>query len=149
MNGCVKDSTLPNAVEVISVDPFIKFQFDCDSSDRIRVFNPNLDANIHNWYWDFGDGSPLDSISTDVVHVFSPGDYWIKLHFFDPTTGCDNVDSLQFNNTPGDAVIEVLDSVVCLGDSIQVDLSYSSLSFLLWRFVVGHFEYRDHLSWRK
>jgi PKD repeat protein len=70
--GCKNSITLP----MIQVFNWPSANF-CFAPSIAPYTNPNFifcdlwSSDVTNWYWNFGDGSPLDSINTDPAHSYS------------------------------------------------------------------------------
>jgi gliding motility-associated-like protein len=62
------------------------------------VFN-NTSIGGENYYWDFGDNSPIDSVDVSPIHFYpNPGTYTIKLIAVDTNT-CNKIDSFSYTIT--------------------------------------------------
>ncbi|MEQ9188552.1 MAG: PKD domain-containing protein [Cryomorphaceae bacterium] len=74
--------------------PVLQFSvlYECDSP-LVRTFESTLFGHTR-FYWDFGDGSPLDSVNLSPSHTYSQGgDYWVFLEAFNDSAGCSMIDS--------------------------------------------------------
>ncbi len=87
-NGCY-DSLLLDSFIYIN-GPYISLAstFNCDTPFTYH-FSLQDSLAIQRWHWDFGDGSPPDSINMNPTHTFNnSGDYTITDSTFNDTTGC-------------------------------------------------------------
>jgi gliding motility-associated-like protein len=70
--GCVSSVKLP----MVDVYPWPKAEFcvtpnSAPATDPTFTFCDMWSTDVVQWYWDFGDNSPLDSTQTDPVHSYS------------------------------------------------------------------------------
>lgn len=81
------------------VDSFLTFRVDgplirsiSDSSDCANLLTHYFFANITDYkkfYWNFGDGSPIDSTTLSPIHTFPfAGDFEVTLTAYNDSTGC-------------------------------------------------------------
>jgi gliding motility-associated-like protein len=88
-NGC-RDTLVRDSAIYIN-GPYIAAtsSFNCDTPFTY-AFNLDSIKGANRWYWNFGDGSPLDSVSVNPVHTYaSTGDYTINVTAYNDSTGCD------------------------------------------------------------
>ncbi len=93
------------AIETLRVSPVAKAQFVTPATGcapYTATFN-NTSLGGLQFYWNFGDGTPVDSTDVSPVHVYpNPGTYTISLLEIDTTT-CNQRDSTQFIITVSNA----------------------------------------------
>ena len=85
-NGCADSDTVVNMVTVLPPIPLFDTTMNCINPDSV-VFT-NLSGGADSLFWNFGDGSPIDSLSTNPYHIYSRGDYYVVLTAKNTTTGC-------------------------------------------------------------
>ncbi|GAB4277735.1 MAG: hypothetical protein Kow0068_00960 [Marinilabiliales bacterium] len=120
------------------------------TNDTIACYNENLispndinnltdPSNIAAWEWNFGDGTSPVYVQNPAHTYNLPGDYWIYLTAYSDTAyGCVDVDSAFIHLDGPYADFGIIDSVACLGESVQFSISNAyNLDTLLWIFGDG------------
>jgi len=81
----------------IHISPAVpKFSSLLNCSNVLARSFTNLSLGADKWYWNFGDGSPLDSINYSVAHTYpSAGTYTVTLTAVNNSSGCKKDSSLQ------------------------------------------------------
>ena len=108
--------------------PIVKFSadFDCDTP-MVRWFNPYVFNGVTDFYWDFADGSPLDSVNENPVHLYTTsGTYNITLTTENSNYGCSDeyVATYEVRNLSAAFTISnfgqlPVDSTACVPSSMQ------------------------------
>lgn len=95
--------------------------FNCGNPLDVQFFGDM--RGVSRFYWDFGDGSPLDSVNINPNHIFPNGSrYTINLITLNDTNGC-GPDTMAFNidliprTKPNDLPFP---KEYCKGDSIRI-----------------------------
>lgn len=101
------------------------------------ILGQDLIANIDRWYWDFGDGSPIDSVTLNPNHLYAAaGTYDIQLIAFDINDCSDTAITTVEIMAPPTADFNFTNA--CLVDSVNfVDNSTSNagaISTWIWDF---------------
>ncbi len=113
-NECRDSLIIDSAIYIISPVVIPTTTVNCDSSDKRTFTFTNLGADL--WYWDFGDGSDIDSSQNEIItHTYQTGQYTAAIIGVDTNTGCihENViGTIVSNLSP---VFNDPDPVVCLG----------------------------------
>ena len=117
--------------------------YDCDAPNTY-IFDissqlPDSFIGVDHYWWDFGDGSPLDSSPMPITHTYPPGnvDYGATFHTSNDSTGCTY--SHSFLVEPRNLVASFIPSAtdICLHQSITFDPSpsanYEQFKFLFWK----------------
>lgn len=92
-NGCY--DTLVEDSFLYILGPYITISntFNCDTPFTY-MFNADNFKGVQRWYWDWGDGTPLDSINEDSAHTYgTTGDYTITLSVYNDSNGCEQVET--------------------------------------------------------
>ncbi|MFN8242841.1 MAG: PKD domain-containing protein [Ferruginibacter sp.] len=104
-------------------------------------------TNIVKFYWDFGDGSPIDSVNLNPVHTYSvPNDYVVK-HRAIGADGCEAVtqQTIRIGSKPV-AGFSYADS--CIGNSISFhdtsSVTVGTLNNWYWDFGNGNTSTQQH-----
>jgi gliding motility-associated-like protein len=96
-NGCV-DLAFKNSSIIVLKDIKTKFTMNGKTSCNSATFSfknttDTSGLNLKSFYWNFGDGSAIDSVNYNVAsHVFYPGTYYVKLTIKN-SLGCTATDS--------------------------------------------------------
>ncbi len=87
-NGCPDDTVVDNYVYVKGT--FFDFQKNINCQNPyIAHFNADI-INSTSFYWNFGDGSDIDSININPTHTYSKtGTYTVSLYAQNVNSGCD------------------------------------------------------------
>ena len=87
-NGC--DTTLEKIDSILILGPVANPSFSSNCSNRNLVFFNSKAKDYTKFYWDFGDGSPIDSINLNPSHNYSSfRTYLVTLTLVNDTNGCD------------------------------------------------------------
>lgn len=124
-NGCY-DTLLKDSFIYI-LGPYINItsSFDCDSPFTY-TFSHSDSMGIQRWFWDFGDGSPLDSVNFNTSHTYaSTGDYTITDSTLNDTNGCKMVKTINIMVRDIQADFSMDTSIGCLPLTINYDGSLS------------------------
>ena len=109
----------------------------------IQFFDSTVSfTNIAKFYWDFGDGSPIDSVNLNPVHIFSPaGDYIVKQRVIG-ADGCEstNTQTVRIGSIPiGNFLVTTpncdLNALPCTDQST---VSVGTINSWLWDFGAGN-----------
>lgn len=143
-NSCTSTST-----RSITVYPLPPASF---TAANVCANNPNSFTNLSGsgfvkWYWNFGDGSPLDSLTISPVHSFTTsGTYSVILNNVSGQN-CYNSDTLNIIVFPG-PIVNFNAPGVCLNNSTNfTDLtSTTSGTIVSWSWNFGDFSPINHLQ---
>jgi gliding motility-associated-like protein len=84
---CYDTTYYDSAIYVKGPIAYLYPQLDCDTP-MVRLFHSFL-LDAEYFYWDFGDGSPLDSLNEVPTHTYlDSGDYIVTLTAYNDSTGC-------------------------------------------------------------
>ena len=125
-NDCDSSLTLPKQVYVKG--PIIKPQFaasgQCQNRRSVRFTSGMRGAT--RFYWDFGDGSKIDSINENPIHVYpSAGRYFAILTAYNDLNDCGpQTDSLFIDIKDTLPVRLEPDTNYCPGDSVKYQLKF-------------------------
>lgn len=85
--GCYDTLQVEDAIYIKGVVAYISSCYDCEAP-RDHNFDAVL-INADKFVWDFGDGSPKDSVNLSSTHIYpANADYAIELVAYDNATGC-------------------------------------------------------------
>ena len=87
-HGC-KDTIIKDSLIYVNA-PISDFTdtMEC-ANPKMIGFNTTKFIGVDRFYWNFGDGSPLDSIHQNPQHQYlASGDYFVKLTTYNNITGC-------------------------------------------------------------
>ncbi|MEA3444095.1 MAG: PKD domain-containing protein, partial [Bacteroidota bacterium] len=93
---------------------------------------------VEYYYWDFGDGSPVDSGPMPITHVYPPNsqDYLASFHTFNDSTGCSYTHSTPVQPRNPDASFTLSETDICIGDSVFFNpfnsFDYDTFKFEFW-----------------
>ena len=125
-NDC--DSTLGLSNLVYVKGPIIKPQFaasgKCENRRSVR-FTGGL-RGVTRFYWNFGDGSPVDSVNENPTHVYpSPGRYFARLTAYNDINDCGPQSDSLFINIKDTLPVKLdPDTNYCLGDSVKYQIAF-------------------------
>lgn len=86
-NGCADSDTVVNMVTVLAPVPLFDTTMNCLFPDSVKF--TDLSGGADSLFWNFGDGSPIDSISTNPSHIYAGrGDYNVVLTAKNNASGC-------------------------------------------------------------
>jgi gliding motility-associated-like protein len=81
-------------VDVLPV-PVAGYTFDNQCSGFPTQFTDTSQGNINQWYWNFGDSSPSDSIASPIHTYQNGGSYWIEF-IVNEVNGCTDTLEQEF-----------------------------------------------------
>lgn len=123
-NDCDSSMTLPSQVYVKGpvINPSFAASGKCENRRSVQ-FSAGL-RGVTRFYWDFGDGSDLDSINENPIHVYATaGRYFASLTAYNDLTDCGPlVDSLFIDIKDTLPVRMVPDTNYCPGDSVNYQI---------------------------
>ncbi|MEL6671711.1 MAG: PKD domain-containing protein [Bacteroidota bacterium] len=139
-NSCQETFQMPNAVKV-NASPTADFQannaLSCTAPFMVNFFSTgqNLSGAAHSW--DFGTGSPQTN-PNPLFTYFANGSYTVT-HIVSDTLGCsDTVTKVNYINIGTNQVsVQVSDSVVCAGETVQFFCGAGPGSAVTWNFGPG------------
>jgi gliding motility-associated-like protein len=114
--------------------PFAEYSYSSDCINRLLIqFNGQL-KKATRFYWDFGDGSPINSVDVSPTHSYqSLGSYGVTLVAFNDNNGCD---SAVYSDTlfliPPQPIGISSNNTVCLPDSVHISINNSSYVNPIW-----------------
>jgi|GEM_PF-675330 len=145
-NGCTSN----NDLAVIVDSPSAQFTYDIGNgcTPQTVAFSKDM-AGISRWWWDFDDGSPIDSVNANPVHTFvnsitgSIQYYNVKLRVLSPG-GCYAEYTATITVYPAvDATFTPDIPVVCSGNSITFT-GLSGATRYFWDYGDGSSGYATH-----
>lgn len=111
-HGCYDTLLIQDMVYVLGPVTGIGINFSCDSLLEPTLTGTALDGN--RFYWDFGDGSPLDSVNLNLSHLYpSRGFYNASLTAYNDTNNCSYFFNQEIYLFEPQAVITASDTVGC------------------------------------
>jgi len=147
-NGCTANDDLTVTVDY----PSAEFTQDVEYGCTPLTVNFSKDmTGIEEWWWDFGDGSPLDSSNENPVHTFvnnDPGsiEYFIVKLRVRSAGGCFAEQSIMITVYPSiDASFTPSTDVVCSGNSISFTALPGATRYF-WDYGDGISGYGSNLS---
>jgi gliding motility-associated-like protein len=117
-NGCMDTARIDSAIYIKSPILDFSYKIDCSSPNNVSFYPSSLGGT--NFYWNFGDGTPIDSVHWNHIHQFPPndGDYNITFSGKDTNSGCQYLSSNIIKVRYLQGQISSSDSIACLNDSI-------------------------------
>jgi PKD repeat protein len=137
--GCSANGDLIIKVDSPSADFFRDISNGCDP---LTVSFTKDMTGISKFWWDFDDGSPLDSLNANPVHVFANknattiGYYNVKLKVRSPAGCFDTYTSMITVYPKSDATFTASKLVVCSGNTVDFT-ALSGASKYYWEFGDG------------
>jgi gliding motility-associated-like protein len=140
-NGCGSVIELsPNPVYVTGVVGLGEAYYSCVAPDTylFGISSTQQDSfiNVDHYYWNFGDGSPIDSGPMPIVHTYPYGasqNYQVTFHTFNDYTECSYTDELFVKPRNPEAVFSMSATDICVGETVFFDplmsFDYSTISF--------------------
>lgn len=121
-NGCYKDLTKLNFIEIKGPIANLYYEMDCEAPLEYTFRDSSFAATTTTW--DFGDGTT--GTGAEVVHTYAEtGDYMVKLIAENPATGCPaSIDSALVCVRQPEAKFE-LEPMICIGTEVDLDGSQS------------------------
>ena len=133
-NGCYDTLTIDSAIHVKGPIAKIRHKIDCETPNSVSFKPKTIGGTSH--VWDFGDGSPLDSVNWRTTHLFPPVDsnYKVTLTVYDSITQCEYISkaTVKIRFLKGNLIAS--DSIVCGGDqlTLHTNTSDNAMSSVLW-----------------
>lgn len=122
--GC--NDTLVNDSAVYILAPIAQISFSVDCTNPLDISFQMTGKGIQRWYWDLGDGTPLDSVNVNPIHTYpSVGDYNVVLTAYNDSTGCDFIAN---SSVPVRIVLADFwpaSTVTCLNNNVYLDATPS------------------------
>ncbi|MEZ4722656.1 MAG: PKD domain-containing protein, partial [Flavobacteriales bacterium] len=122
---------------IVSYSTFLN----CDSAEY-RTFTAQTWKGVQRFYWDFGDGTPFDSVHLSPTHYYdSTGTYVPKLMVYNDSAGCAAtlatqvfVNHLVSKFTSNNFGANPVDTIACLPSLFEFDADSSEGEFgsYLW-----------------
>ena len=150
-NMCFTDTTFNDIFYVEGPITFMSYLTNCDDPyhydffpDSYNYYNPVID--VQHFYWDFGDGSPYDSVNLSTEHDYSfSGNYDVYFFSFNDSNQCSYTDTIhQIRVRKPVAVIETDTLKFCTYDEItffsQNSQDESKFSFI-WPYCEGFYQW--------
>jgi gliding motility-associated-like protein len=120
INGCWDSLTKVDYIIVKYPKSVPLHKVSCDTPLLVHFVDSSLGATSHIWY--FGDGTT--STAANPNHNYpATGLYTYSLVAFNSATGCKDSVSRQLNLNPAILTISALDTTLCRGDSLRVQVS--------------------------
>ena len=137
-NGCKDTVQYDSLVYVLGPIAYISMGIDC-ANPYDRQFTGSF-LDVDQFYWDFGDNSPIDSVNVNPVHTYGTRDtFFINLTTYNISTGCSFDGDVTTFVTEPIAHFSVLDSVGCPGliSTFNAGASQDYEDCLSWNFGNG------------
>jgi len=142
-NGCPDDTLIEDFVYVKAPYHEINYQINCDNPYQV-AFSADM-TGVEKFYWDFGDGSPLDSTNTAPVHTFPHrGWFTVTLTSSNSSECCNYSAEENILISAPNADFEVADTNLCVGETVLLNAGKSTDKaifyenghncFYLWKF---------------
>ena len=144
--GCY--DTLDYDSVIYIMGPIVKFvaSLDCDTP-MVRWINPTFFDGVDRFYWDFDDGTAVDSVNENPIHLYAQsGTYNITLTAYNDSFGCSDqyeVTTVLRNISAEFSVSNLgqlpVDSAACVPSTFYFDAANSSdeLPKYWWNFGDG------------
>ncbi|MFM9027498.1 MAG: PKD domain-containing protein, partial [Bacteroidota bacterium] len=131
-NYCGFDS-VSQIIEVLP-QPVLSFTLDSLNCGNEVIQITNTSPDLQGYFWDFGDGTSLDSINYSPGHIYnSIGSFPVTLVGAASNTGCTDTMTLTANVIPyPSASFLVNDNDGCVPLSIQLTSTAQHASYYLW-----------------
>lgn len=146
-NGCLDDTILQHAVYVKG--PIIKMQtYSSCEAEYLYHYSTPIAIDFDHFYWDFGDGSPYDSVNLAVDYLYTHDTTSISsIYAVNDTTGCFYADSIDIDVMQVDANVVTNGDWFCSGSEILFDASqclnadfasyYGDFGYYIWNYGDG------------
>lgn len=136
-DGCTGTTTISTIVDDSPVAAATGVQNICES-DTAKYFNKStLATGKLKFYWDFGDGSPVDSINSNPKHVYTAGTYTVTLAVLSDK-GCGDTLTWPIEVYPA-VKADFTAADVCLGQPTVFDnISTGPVTIYDWNFNDGN-----------
>ena len=119
-NGCVNKIVKDSVAYVNGVVGYFHSYSTCENP-LSYLFKGSI-INADRWYWNFGDGSAIDSTSINPVHDYlNPGRYFVKLTSYNDEINCFFVDTHYVDAVKASADILADNVVGCKGLEVKFD----------------------------
>jgi gliding motility-associated-like protein len=123
-NGCY-DTLMADSVAYIAA-PIVELSSSLDCTNPLEINFMMIEKGAQRWYWDFGDASPIDSVSMNPTHVYaSTGDYTVTVIAYNDSTGCDFTATLTVHVRQVSADFLPTSTISCNDNAIPLDGSPS------------------------
>ena len=147
-NGCTSSDDVVVKVDVPSAQFTQDVNFGCTPLDV--TFTKDM-TGLTKWWWDFNDGSPVDSVSVSPVHTFTNSSagsieyYDVKLRV-QSAAGCFDEFTSTITVFPGiDATFAPNDSIICSGTPVILT-AMPGASRYFWDYGDGVSGYSTNVS---
>ena len=142
-NGCqatVMDSVLVNPT------PQAGFTAGTECAGSPTEFIDTTLGNIVNWYWDFGDNSPIDTTSNPTQHIYSTGGTYLTTMVVSNIFGCSDssANPVVVRHLPQAGFIH---DTACLGDSTifsNTTISVDPIDSICYDFGDGNLSFQPN-----
>jgi len=136
-NGCPDDTLVENYVYIKGPYAEISFSTNCDNSLK-AIFNSNqIDAQ--KIYWNFGDGSPIDSVNFNPIHQYAQNGYFdVNLMLSNQKNNCsfDTIKTIKLYDLK--AIIKTDTTLGCKNLLVKLDPN-SSQDYSNYNYTTGFF----------
>ncbi len=124
-NGCIGETTVEDVIEVEG--PIGRIIYSCDCENPLEINFSAIIQQADTLSWDFGDGTILaDTTLIDPVHVYEPGDYWVKLISRSSETECRPFRDSIYLQIRDIQAAWTADTLVCVGTPVLFDATEST-----------------------
>lgn len=121
-NGCLSDTFASDQMYVLGPIGWLAEDYhDCYVPGPYYYEFSMHGIDYDHFYWDFGDGSPIDSVNTSVTHDFGHDTITaVTVTWTNDSTGCDYVRQIGINALQSKAIITADTLKVCVGSPIAL-----------------------------
>lgn len=123
-NGCPDDTLIEDFIYVKG--PYIDFDVEQDCENPFDILLSSSFIDTTNFYWDFGDGTPLDSINPEPIHTYNnKGTYSVSVFSDNFNTSCTYSSTVNIYVADAEPYFSVSDSTICQNNTVLFDASSS------------------------
>ncbi len=116
-NGCYSDTTYTDVFYIEG--PVALFYDSVECNAPLEYFFSGNIIDADHWYWDFGDGSQIDSTSISPTHIYpGSGDYLVTLNAYNDETGCSYSDQVLITVRDIQSIFYVDTTYACINELI-------------------------------
>ncbi len=127
-NGCPDDTLIENYVYVQG--PYVSLTIEQNCENPYDVILNAEGIGIDDFYWTFGDNSPVDSVNLSPLHIYPHSDlYFATFYAKNDSTACSFVDSILLPVYDAKADFSMSDTNICVNDVVIFN-SVSSSDFV-------------------
>lgn len=152
-NGCGVKETKQNFIYIKGPVSKISYNTHCDAPYNVSFLSNSKDAE--KVYWDFGDGSEIDSVNFNPKHIFPDNKtFFVNLTAVNNTNGCtyNSEEKVIITDIKADIIIDTTFGCENLKVNLSSEGSQDASSFInnntnakyFWNFGDGKFEHTNY-----